>query len=321
MLPKAQKEERERERERARAGQGEGGSVFEREEEEEDDDLLFYVAANPAALPPQDRVTLRRNSEDTSTLPCLGDAIDWKKTYMLNVLLHRVKYRLDVMVYAVAAGGGADGGAGEKGKGKKGRRKEVLARRSVQVYASHTHVEHGSGGRGSGREGTVLRHTYPEICFTVHDAVLGEDSDSSLALASHDSSLAITLTATTPWFDDAQLNAVPLFRGVARYSAVLSAFQHQRQAKASFLSRIPGMGWLAGTGTGDGASAPDFTLQLRGPRGKGRAEMYVRAAADKGAGGAAGGDGGVEPLECSLAFCALPWDEITRDLDAAASPP
>jgi hypothetical protein len=298
------------------------------------DDMLFYVKSNHSQLDASERLLVRRwnaQRKDVPTLTAPG-GIDWEASYYLNVIVH-LAYELEFKVYRkepVAASAAAAAAALDELpeftytelRGKK-----------TPIFASPSRISLDKGDKA--HESTL---TFPDIYFTLHDHDMHDRGNAPLSRA--DEFVSIRLTAHGS-FLGVDLPSVELFRGVASQAVVFQAYQKVHSAAATPTRRLPfSRSREAPTG---------HYLALRGPRGKGRAQMSVatsldadadadaddaapptpkaglvqslfagwRRGAEADAPAAAAAAAAPTPLYCSLTFVSIPYDAIVGDCTKA----
>ncbi|RUS89227.1 hypothetical protein EGW08_003037 [Elysia chlorotica] len=205
------------------------------------DDMLFYIRKNPelknrnGIIQPLVEVYRR----DSKRLPALDEpTIDWEETVYLNIILHQLEYTLTC---------GLCTRTGEKNL-------QILKKFSQRVYPSPSR-------RSMDSKGTHEEITYPNIFFTVDDF---EEVFQDLIVRDSES-VAVELTAT----DKQGLFTGTLFLGSVKYSALKQVYDGRASLTQKLTQRMSqSMGFMKNK------KRVEF-MKMRGPRGKGCAEMAV----------------------------------------------
>ncbi|KAK3727721.1 hypothetical protein RRG08_032678 [Elysia crispata] len=205
------------------------------------DDMLFYIRKNPelknrhGIIQPLVEVYRR----DSKRLPTLDEpTIDWEETVYLNIILHQLEYTLTC---------GLCTRTGEKNL-------QILKKFSQRVYPSPSR-------RSMDSKGTHEEITYPNIFFTVDDF---EEVFQDLIVRDSES-VAVELTAS----DKQGLFTGTLFLGSVKYSALKQVYDGRASLTQKLTQRMSqSMGFMKNK------KRVEF-MKMRGPRGKGCAEMAV----------------------------------------------
>lgn len=253
------------------------------------DDLLFFVPDQPLAQPVAGSAdggqqgskffVVRKHEDAEHKLPKRGDrSINWQETYFLNIITNHLKYTL-IMDVAHRKGRGSTVTTPRSSAHDTAKRQRV----ETCVYASPTQV------RMDMKEDEVTE-TYPTIFFAVNDfqemlqditvseegelvcvkllATMPEGSSTSLHLAA-------AMSKTDPQTVSPALTKkggpVTIFSGAVGYEIVRQAFgmEAKKQNSPSTLR------WL--TRSRDKSPQQVF-LNMKGPSGKGKAQMAVNPA-------------------------------------------
>ncbi|XP_068672427.1 uncharacterized protein KIAA0930-like isoform X2 [Montipora foliosa] len=205
------------------------------------DDLLFYVKGKN----PNHDGKVTRDSEskiavfrkDSKVLPSLGDpSIDWEESVYLNLILHQFEYTLTCAICT------------------KPQEKEmkVLSRISQKVYASPDR-------RRMDSKGSSAEISYPNIFFILDNF---EETFKDFALQENEM-VCVELVAK----DKTESVEGVIFLGSIRYESLKRVYDG-RASVASKVARKVSMGWWRGPAN------VEF-IKMRGPGGKGHAEMAI----------------------------------------------
>ncbi|BFZ04307.1 hypothetical protein BsWGS_07347 [Bradybaena similaris] len=203
------------------------------------DDMLFYIRKNPELKNRhgliQPLVEVYRR--DSKRLPAQDEpTIDWEETVYLNLILHQFEYTVTC---------GLCTRTGEQNL-------QILKKFSQRVYPSPSK-------RSMDSKGTHEEITYPNIFFTVDDF---EEVFQDLIVRDSES-VAVELTAR----DKQGLFAGVLFLGSVKYDALKRVYDSRASLTQKLTQRMT-MGLIKNK------KRVEF-MKMRGPRGKGCAEMAV----------------------------------------------
>jgi len=203
------------------------------------DDMLFYIRKNPELKNKhgivQPMVEVYRR--DSKRLPALDEpTIDWEETLYINIILHQFEYTITCGLCSRTA---------EKNL-------QILKKFSQRVYPSPSK-------RSMDSKGTREEITYPNIFFTVDDF---EEAFQDLIVRDPES-VAVELTAR----DKGGKFSSVIFLGSVRYESLKHVYDGRASLTQKLTQRMS-MGLL------NKKKRVEF-LKMRGPRGKGCAEMAV----------------------------------------------
>jgi hypothetical protein len=226
-------------------------------QEKPSDDMLFYVVESHLQREPEARLFVRRWNAQRKEVPRIeaGDGIDWEASYYLNVIVH-LTYELEFKIYrkdeATAAGSHAPVYT-------------ELHAKQIPIFASPNRIRVDQGDKAA-----ESQLTFPDIYFSLLDHHMHDRNNAPLA--HHNEFVSIRLTAHGR-FLGTLLPAIELFRGVASHDVVYHAYSKVHSASARADSRRLPFSRRRPPATG-------HYLALRGPRGKGRAQMSVATSLD-----------------------------------------
>ncbi|XP_070568493.1 uncharacterized protein KIAA0930 homolog [Ptychodera flava] len=204
--------------------------------DEHRDDMLFYVGRKDAADREQAQPELKVYRRDAKILPSLNDPeIDWEESVYLNLILQQFDYTLTCAICR-----------------KPGKDIHVLKKHSQPVYASPSK-------RRMDSKGEVAEVAYPNIYFIIDnfDEAFGD------MIIEEGQMVCVELVAQEK---HGTFQGV-IFLGSVKYEALRRVYE----GRASMASRIAQRMSL-GKYTGHGRM--EF-IRMRGPEGKGHAEMAV----------------------------------------------
>jgi hypothetical protein len=222
--------------------------------EKPSDDMLFYVVENSLQREPESRLFVRRWNAQRKDVPRIeaGDGIDWEASYYLNVIVH-LSYELEFKVYRKDEATGAAPLYTE------------LHTKQVPIFASPNRIRVDQSDKAS-----ESQLTFPDIYFALHDHHMHDRNNAPLANSNEFVSIRLSAHGH---FLGTPLPHVELFRGVASHTVVLSAYSKVQSASARADSRRLPFSRRRPPPSG-------HYLALRGPRGKGRAQMSVATSLD-----------------------------------------
>lgn len=223
--------------------------------EKPSDDMLFYVVENSLQREPESRLFVRRWNAQRKDVPRIeaGDGIDWEASYYLNVIVH-LSYELEFKVYRK-----------EEVSGTTAPLYTELHTKQVPIFASPNRIRVDQSDKAS-----ESQLTFPDIYFALHDHHMHDRNNAPLANSNEFVSIRLSAHGH---FLGTPLPHVELFRGVASHTVVLSAYSKVQSASARADSRRLPFSRRRPPPSG-------HYLALRGPRGKGRAQMSVATSLD-----------------------------------------
>lgn len=204
------------------------------------DDLLFFVrkqAKKPnIRIIPQYEMVIEVFRKDSKKLPIGDNDVDWEETVYLNLILQQLEYTLTCAICTRTSS----------------KDLQILKRHSQRVYASPSR-------RSMDCKGEMEEISYPNIFFMVdnYDEVFQD------IVVRDGEIVCVELLATDR---EGTLQGV-IFLGSIRYEALKRVYD----ARASLSTRVAqrvSMGWY------QGQQRLEF-VRMRGPNGKGHAEMAV----------------------------------------------
>ncbi|XP_074037580.1 uncharacterized protein isoform X2 [Leptinotarsa decemlineata] len=249
--------------------------LFQNESTMDCDDLLFFVRkkhvkGSPRYLPKfETEVDVFR--KDSRKLPIGDPDIDWEETVYLNLIIHQFEYTLTLAICTRTSP----------------KELQVLKRHSQKVYASPSR-------RRMDTKGEVEEITYPHICFMVdnfdevfHDILVRDGEMVCVELLAADRSGSIQGV---------------IFLGSIRYDALKKVYDARSSLSTKMAQRMT-FGLFSASAT----QRCEF-VRMKGPQGKGHAEMAVTK--PKGS--------GVETPTSEPGFCATDmwdsdWEEDQED--------
>ncbi|XP_014282725.1 uncharacterized protein KIAA0930 homolog isoform X1 [Halyomorpha halys] len=234
------------------------------------DDMLFFVrkkhVKGSSKYLPKFETELAVYRKDSKRLPIGDPELDWEETVYLNLIIHQFEYILTLAICTRTSP----------------KQLQILRRYSQKVYASPSR-------RRMDTKGEVEEITYPYICFMVDNfnEVMSE------MLVRDGELVCVELMASDR---DGKMQGV-LFSGSIRYDAL----KHVYDARASLSSK---MAQRMTFGLLNNSSQRVEFVTMKGPQGKGHAEMAVTK--PKGC--------GAETPTSEPGICAIDlWDEDWED--------
>ncbi|XP_041365331.1 uncharacterized protein KIAA0930 homolog [Gigantopelta aegis] len=203
------------------------------------DDMLFYVrkTVEPKSKQKFLQTEIEVYRRDSKKLPPLEDAsIDWEETVYLNIILHQFIYTVTCAVCSRT---------GEK-------ELQILKKFSQRVYPSPS--KRCMDGKGSGE---VI--TYPNIFFAVDNF---EEAFQDIIVRDSES-IAVELTAADK---DGSVQGL-IFQGSVKYESLKRVYDTRLSLTSKMVQRMS-LGWYKGQ------KRVEY-MRMRGPHGKGQAEMAV----------------------------------------------
>uniref|UniRef100_A0A182LYJ9 Uncharacterized protein n=1 Tax=Anopheles culicifacies TaxID=139723 RepID=A0A182LYJ9_9DIPT len=232
------------------------------------DDLLFFVRKKhikgSSRAMPRYETEIEVFRKDSRKLPIGDPDVDWEETVYLNLVIHQFNYTLTLAICTRTSP----------------KELQVLRRHSQKVYASPSR-------RKMDTKGDSEEITYPHICFMVdnfdevfHD-ILVRDGEM----------VCVELVATDR---DGTVQGV-IFLGSIRYDALKKVYDARQSSLGSKVAQRMSFGLFS---SGGPQTRCEF-VRMKGPQGKGHAEMAVTK--PKGS--------GVETPTSEPGFCATDmWD-------------
>jgi len=205
-----------------------------------DDDLVFYVTrqVDNDFHHPLHLVEVVRH-HDTKRQPKLGaPEYDWEETTNLNLVLHQFEYTVTTAVCTKTSN----------------KHLQILKRLSTKVYASPSR-------RDMESKGTEEKITYPNIYFTVDNF---EDTFCEMVV-NEGQMVCVELVAKNPLFNEPRV----LFLGSIKYEALKKVYETRASTSTRVAQRMS-LGMYT-------KRRVEF-VRMRGPNGKGHAEMAVSRA-------------------------------------------
>ncbi|KAK4887776.1 hypothetical protein RN001_004047 [Aquatica leii] len=250
--------------------------LFQNESTIDGDDLLFFVRkkhvkGSPRYLPKfETEVDVFR--KDSRKLPIGDPDIDWEETVYLNLIIHQFEYTLTLAICTRTSP----------------KQLQVLKRHSQKVYASPSR-------RRMDTKGDLEEITYPHICFMVDNF----DEVFCDILVRDGEMVCVELVAS----DREGIVQGVIFLGSIRYDALKKVYD----ARQSSLSTKMAQRMTFGLFSNSSAQRCEF-VRMKGPQGKGHAEMAVTK--PKGSGAETPSS---EPGFCATDMWDSDWDEDADD--------
>ncbi|XP_014677936.1 PREDICTED: uncharacterized protein KIAA0930 homolog [Priapulus caudatus] len=202
------------------------------------DDMLFFVKKTITSLrdPTQTEIAVFR--KHSKQLPALGEAdIDWEETVYLNLILQQFEYTLTCAVCTRTSA----------------KDLQILKRFSQRVYASPSKRQMD----GKGEEEQI---SYPNIFFTVDNF----DEIFTDIIVRDGEMVCVELVAA----DKCGAFQGVIFLGSIRYDALKKVYDARTSVSSRMAKRLS-LGWYRGQ-----QKRVEF-VRMKGPQGKGHAEMAV----------------------------------------------
>lgn len=211
----------------------------------ESDDLLFFVRKKhirgTSRNAPKYETELEVFRKDSKKLPIGDPDVDWEETVYLNLVIHQFDYTLTLAICTRTSP----------------KELQVLRRHSQKVYASPSRRKMDSKGDSE----TI---TYPHICFMIdnfdevfHDILVRDGEMVCVELVAKDR-------------DGGAVQGV-IFLGSIRYDALKKVYD----ARQSSLSTKVAQRMTFGLFSSGGPQTRCEFVRMKGPQGKGHAEMAV----------------------------------------------
>ncbi|CAF1263994.1 unnamed protein product [Adineta steineri] len=202
-----------------------------------DDDLIFYVTRKIVndSQRSKNSVEVFRH-HDVKRQPKLSSPdYDWEETTNLNLVLHQFEYTVTTAICIKTSS----------------RHLQIIKRLSTRVYASPSH-------RDMENKGTEEAITYPKIYFSVDNF---EDTFCEMVV-NEDQMVCVELVATNPVLNEKKV----LFLGSIKYEALKKVYETRATTSTRVAQRMT-LGMYT-------KHRVEF-VRMRGPNGKGHAEMAV----------------------------------------------
>lgn len=215
--------------------------LFQTDRSTDADDLLFFIRKKHlkgSRYIPKYQTEVEVYRRDSRKLPIGDPDIDWEETVYLNLIIHQFDYTLTLAVCTRTSP----------------KDLQVLRRHSQKVYASPSR-------RRMDTKGEVEEITYPNVCFHVDnfDEVFAD------MLVRDGEMVCVELVAS----DHAGTRQAVIFLGSIRYDALKRVYD----ARASLSSKVA-QRMMMGLFAGNSNQRIEF-VRMKGPQGKGHAEMAV----------------------------------------------
>ncbi|CAH0560598.1 unnamed protein product [Brassicogethes aeneus] len=250
--------------------------LFQNESTMDCDDLLFFVrkkhVKGSSRFSPKFETEVDVFRKDSRKLPIGDPDIDWEETVYLNLIIHQFEYTLTLAICTRTSP----------------KELQVLKRHSQKVYASPSK-------RRMDTKGEVEEITYPHICFMVdnfdevfHDILVRDGEMVCVELVASDRSGSVQGV---------------IFLGSIRYDALKKVYDARQSSLGTKMAQRMTFGLFSTSAT----QRCEF-VRMKGPQGKGHAEMAVTK--PKGS--------GVETPTSEPGFCATDmwdsdWEEDPED--------
>ncbi|XP_063232010.1 uncharacterized protein LOC134536244 [Bacillus rossius redtenbacheri] len=235
------------------------------------DDLLFFVrkrhVKGSSRYLPKFETEVDVFRKDSRKLPIGDPDIDWEETVYLNLVIHQFDYTLTLAICTRTSP----------------KELQVLKRHSQKVYASPSR-------RRMDTKGEVEEMTYPHICFMVDNF----DEVFCDILVRDGEMVCVELVASDR---DGAIQGV-IFLGSIRYDALKRVYDARSSLSSKMAQRMT-FGLFSGATT----QRVEF-VRMKGPQGKGHAEMAVTK--PKGSGAETPTS---EPGLCATDMWDSDWDE------------
>ncbi|KAK7873907.1 hypothetical protein R5R35_012924 [Gryllus longicercus] len=235
------------------------------------DDLLFFVRKRhikgSSRYLPKFETEVDVFRKDSRKLPIGDPDIDWEETVYLNLIIHQFDYTLTLAICTRTSP----------------KELQVLKRHSQKVYASPSR-------RRMDAKGEVEEMTYPHICFMVDNF----DEVFCDILVRDGEMVCVELVASDR---DGAIQGV-IFLGSIRYDALKKVYDARSSLSSKMAQRMT-FGLFSGATT----QRVEF-VRMKGPQGKGHAEMAVTK--PKGSGAETPTS---EPGLCATDMWDSDWDE------------
>lgn len=214
--------------------------LFQADDGESRDDLLFFVRKTPqkcgARYIPKFDTEVEVYRRDSKKLPISDPEVDWEETVYLNLILQQFEYTLTLAICTRTSP----------------KDLQILKRHSQKVYASPSR-------RQMAHKGETEDFTYPNIFFMVDNF----DEVFSDIMVRDGEMVCVELVAADR---DGSIQGV-IFQGSIRYEALKRVYDARTSLSTKMAQRMS-LGWF------QGQQRMEF-VRMKGPQGKGHAEMAV----------------------------------------------
>ncbi|KAH0535789.1 uncharacterized protein LOC123266618 isoform X1 [Cotesia glomerata] len=216
--------------------------LFQGEHRIDDDDLLFFVRKKhiktSSRYMPKFETEVEVFRKDSKKLPIGDPDIDWEETVYLNLVVHQFNYTLTLAICTRTSP----------------KELQVLRRHSQKVYASPSR-------RRMDAKGDLEEMTYPHICFMVDNF----DEVFCDILVRDGEMVCVELVAS----DRKGAIQGVIFLGSIRYDALKKVYDARSSLSTKMAQRM-----TFGLFSGASSQRIEF-VRMKGPQGKGHAEMAV----------------------------------------------
>ncbi|XP_014485071.1 PREDICTED: uncharacterized protein KIAA0930 homolog isoform X3 [Dinoponera quadriceps] len=216
--------------------------LFQAEHTIDGDDLLFFVrkkhVKTSSRYLPKFETEVDVFRKDSKKLPIGDPDIDWEETVYLNLVVHQFDYTLTLAICTRTSP----------------KELQVLRRHSQKVYASPSR-------RRMDAKGDLEEMTYPHICFMVDNF----DEVFCDILVRDGEMVCVELVASDR---EGAVQGV-IFLGSIRYDALKKVYDARSSLSTKMAQRM-----TFGLFSGAASQRIEF-VRMKGPRGKGHAEMAV----------------------------------------------
>ncbi|XP_012270216.1 uncharacterized protein KIAA0930 homolog isoform X2 [Orussus abietinus] len=216
--------------------------LFQAEHTIDGDDLLFFVrkkhVKTSSRYLPKFETEVDVFRKDSKKLPIGDPDIDWEETVYLNLVVHQFDYTLTLAICTRTSP----------------KELQVLRRHSQKVYASPSR-------RRMDAKGDLEEMTYPHICFMVDNF----DEVFCDILVRDGEMVCVELVASDR---DGAVQGV-IFLGSIRYDALKKVYDARSSLSTKMAQRM-----TFGLFSGATSQRVEF-VRMKGPQGKGHAEMAV----------------------------------------------
>ncbi|XP_017766447.1 PREDICTED: uncharacterized protein LOC108555351 isoform X1 [Eufriesea mexicana] len=216
--------------------------LFQAEHTIDGDDLLFFVrkkhVKTSSRYLPKFETEVDVFRKDSKKLPIGDPDIDWEETVYLNLVVHQFDYTLTLAICTRTSP----------------KELQVLRRHSQKVYASPSR-------RRMDAKGDLEEMTYPHICFMVDNF----DEVFCDILVRDGEMVCVELVASDR---EGAIQGV-IFLGSIRYDALKKVYDARSSLSTKMAQRM-----TFGLFSGAASQRIEF-VRMKGPRGKGHAEMAV----------------------------------------------
>ncbi|XP_066584251.1 uncharacterized protein KIAA0930 homolog [Prorops nasuta] len=216
--------------------------LFQIEHTIDGDDLLFFVrkkhVKTSSRILPKFETEVDVFRKDSKKLPIGDPDIDWEETVYLNLVVHQFDYKLTLAICTRTSP----------------KELQILRRHSQKVYASPSR-------RRMDAKGDLEEMTYPHICFMVDNF----DEVFCDILVRDGEMVCVELVASDR---EGSVQGV-IFLGSIRYDALKNVYDARSSLSTKMAQRM-----TFGLFSGAASQRIEF-VRMKGPRGKGHAEMAV----------------------------------------------